>query len=67
MVRLTVVFRVIVNRSYKKSYNTTFIRNIKTVKKKINFFFFSCKKFLKLFLKSILLKHPLTFSIKKTN
>ena len=55
-------FRTIVNKLFKKN-DVTFIGNIKKCLKNEFFFFFSHKKFLKIFLKSIILWHPLTFLV----
>ena len=60
-VQLTDVLRVSVKRPFLKSFNTTFMINIKNCKKKLITFFFSYKKFLKIFSKPMPLVHPLTF------
>ena len=54
------IFRAIVNKSFYESFYTAFIINMKSYQKKIAFFFFH-KKFLKIFPKSMLLGHLLTF------
>ena len=61
---VTYVFKKIVNKLFLKSFDTSFMGNIKNHQKKVTvffFFLFSYKKFLKLFLKSISLRHLLTF------
>ena len=53
-------FKFYINEPFKKTFNTTFMRNIKIEKKNP---FFSHKKFLKIFYKPMPLRHLLTFSI----
>ena len=60
---ITDVFKTIVNKLFLKSFDTSFMGNIKNHQKKVTIFFFlfSYKKFLKLFLKPISLRRLLTF------
>ena len=59
---LTDTFRVIIKKPYYKSFDTIFMRNIKSCKKKLIAFSFSHKIFLKIVYKPMLLRHSLTFS-----
>ena len=50
------------NKLYKESFDTTFMGNIKSYKKKLIILSFSHKFFLKIVPQPMLLGHPLTFS-----
>ena len=56
------VFRVFINGSFKKIFDTTFMRNIKSCQNS-NLFSFFHKKLLNKFYKLMPLKNPLTFPL----
>lgn len=55
-------FRIFLNELFKKNFDVIFIKNIKSYIKNLATIFFSDKKFLKIFLKSIPLRYLLTLS-----
>ena len=55
------IFKIIVNKLFYKNFITIFTENIKSCKKKLIVFFFTYKKFLKIFYKLMFLRYLLTF------
>lgn len=60
------VLRAFISRLIYKSFDTTFMGNIKSSQKIIYLFFFSNRKFLTIFSKPMLLRFQLTFPYYKT-
>ena len=58
---IRVPIRAILNKLFLKSFDTTFIENIKNYQNNSFFFSFPVKKFLKILYKLIHLGHPFTF------
>ena len=60
---LTGSFKAFVNKLFKENFDTIFIlKKCKNLYKNQLIFYFPIKKFLKIFLKLIILAHPLNFS-----